>query len=316
MKLSEFYDKSPNKPPKTQILAFNNEVKEAQMMAKVTNLEVKIAHFEAIEEEKSIISGQLQEQRDENQELSATLDGNKTIIASLEAQIQEKQRLLAEVDALKRSNDQLTTSHGEMTASLTNISTNFSNQMEELVNLRESNANLDIARHSMLNESLRKDTLLQELKTVLAELKSKHEELTSFSNILGQQYTEVVETKNNLDKNNLQLQGDFLILQKQQENFKNQEKYNMERNTEAVMARIRGTMNKEVMNLQQDVKDLTKINSYYRTELSKPQHLSVGAIARQEGFKIPLASSAINYRKNNLGTGQPTLLKFGVKESS
>jgi len=316
MKLSEFYDKSPNKPPKTQILAFNNEVKEAQMMAKVTNLEVKIAHFEAIEEEKSIISGQLQEQRDENQELSATLDGNKTIIASLEAQIQEKQRLLAEVDALKRSNDQLTTSHGEMTASLTNISTNFSNQMEELVNLRESNANLDIARQSMLNESLRKDTLLQELKTVLAELKSKHEELTSFSNILGQQYTEVVETKNNLDKNNLQLQGDFLILQKQQENFKNQEKYNMERNTEAVMARIRGTMNKEVMNLQQDVKDLTKINSYYRTELSKPQHLSVGAIARQEGFKIPLASSAINYRKNNLGTGQPTLLKFGVKESS
>jgi len=316
MKLSEFYDKSPNKPPKTQILAFNNEVKEAQMMAKVTNLEVKIAHFEAIEEEKSIISGQLQEQRDENQELSATLDGNKTIIASLEAQIQEKQRLLAEVDALKRSNDQLTTSHGEMTASLTNISTNFSNQMEELVNLRESNANLDIARQSMLNESLRKDTLLQELKTVLAELKSKHEELTSFSNILGQQYTEVVETKNNLDKNNLQLQGDFLILQKQQENFKNQEKYNMERNTEAVMSRIRGTMNKEVMNLQQDVKDLTKINSYYRTELSKPQHLSVGAIARQEGFKIPLASSAINYRKNNLGTGQPTLLKFGVKESS
>ena len=43
--------------------------------------------------------------------------------------------------------------------------------------------------------------------------------------------------------------------------------------------------------------------------------MSVSAIARQEGFKMPLASSAINYRKNNLGTGQATLLKFGKKES-
>ena len=52
MKLSEYYEKGPNKPQKPQILAFNNEVKEAQMTAKVADLEAKVAHFEAIEEEK------------------------------------------------------------------------------------------------------------------------------------------------------------------------------------------------------------------------------------------------------------------------
>ena len=60
---------------------------------------------------------------------------------------------------------------------------------------------------------------------------------------------------------------------------------------------------------------LKQINTYYKNELSKPQHMSMSAIARQEGFKMPLASSAINYRKNNLGTGQATLLRFGNKES-
>jgi len=75
-------------------------------------------------------------------------------------------------------------------------------------------------------------------------------------------------------------------------------------------------MNKQTKELQQDIKDLFKLNTLYKTELSKPQHLSIGSIARQEGFKIPLASSAVNYRKNNLGTGKPTLLKFGAKESS
>ena len=72
---------------------------------------------------------------------------------------------------------------------------------------------------------------------------------------------------------------------------------------------------KTIKELNQDVETLQRINAYYKTELSKPQHMSVGAIARQEGFKMPLASSSINYRKNNLGTGQATLLKFGNKES-
>jgi len=94
MKLSEYYEKSPNKPRKPQILAVNNEVKEAQMMAKVTDLEGKIAHFEAIEEEKAVIRGQFQAQKEENGVLLRTVEENNAKIANFEAQMQEKQRLL------------------------------------------------------------------------------------------------------------------------------------------------------------------------------------------------------------------------------
>ena len=48
MKLSEYYEKGPNKPQKPQVLAFNNEAKEARMTEKMADLETKIAHFEAM----------------------------------------------------------------------------------------------------------------------------------------------------------------------------------------------------------------------------------------------------------------------------
>jgi hypothetical protein len=50
------------------------------------------------------------------------------------------------------------------------------------------------------------------------------------------------------------------------------------------------------------------------TALAKPTYVSQSAIERQEGFKIPFASSALNMRKNHLGTGVPTLLRFKRKE--
>ena len=112
------------------------------------------------------------------------------------------------------------------------------------------------------------------------------------------------------------MNGDLLVLRKQHEQLTERLTSEKIQTEQAVEQRIRGQMNKQTEELQQDVKELVNLNKHYKNELSKPQHLSVGAIARQEGFKIPLASTAINYRKNNLGTGKPTLLKFGGKEKS
>ena len=64
MKLSEYYEKNSNKPQKTQILAYNNEAKEAQMEAKMADLEAEMTHFRAIEEEKAALLGRLQFQQE------------------------------------------------------------------------------------------------------------------------------------------------------------------------------------------------------------------------------------------------------------
>ena len=58
MKLSDFSDKSAEfKPQPTQILAFNNEVKEAEMASKIASLEEKIRFVEQNAEEKAVILG-------------------------------------------------------------------------------------------------------------------------------------------------------------------------------------------------------------------------------------------------------------------
>ena len=320
MKLNDFYNKPPrnrqNRGQKGHILAYNNEAKEAELEAKMAELTAKIDFFEAREEEKSAVLGKLQAQEDQNTELLTDIASYKAQIDALEAKNQEKERVLDENSALLRTNDQLLAAQGEMTSRLADLGTEYATQAQELAQLRINNGDLEVTRQTLYNEAQNKDTLIHEMGDALSELKEQHEGLTQFSDELNRRYMEVSEAKEVLDKSNLDLSGSLLILQKQQENLSEQERYNKERVEKAVENRVRGQMNKQVTELSQDLEDLKKLNAFYRNELSKPQHLSVGAIARQENFRIPLASSAINYRKNNLGTGKPTLLKFGAKENS
>lgn len=71
---------------------------------------------------------------------------------------------------------------------------------------------------------------------------------------------------------------------------------------------------KTLTNLEEENKYLIAQQHVLETALAKPTYVSQSAIERQEGFKIPFASSALNMRKNHLGTGVPTLLRFKRKE--
>jgi len=214
MKLSDYYEKSQYKPQKPQILAFNNEAKEARMEAKMADLEAKIAHFEVIEEEKSVILGQFQVQQEENGVLSRTIRENNARIVDFEAQMQEKQRLLEEVGTLQRSNTTLDNLYGDSHAQLSELTGKYSTQAHEVTQLRTNIANLEIGQQTVYNEGLNKDTLLRELSTALTNLKEKHEGLANFSDELGRKYTEISEDRDKLDKNNIKLNADLLSAQK------------------------------------------------------------------------------------------------------
>lgn len=317
MKLSEFYsEKGSQRPQKTQILAFNNEAKEAQMTSQIATLQAKVALLERIEEEKAHIQGRFSTQQAENQRLIEELKDSHDSISNLEAQLLTKQRLEDDNVAFRHSNDQLLVAQGEMTAQLTELSTVSSSQAQKLAQLEINNASLEINKQTLYNEGLQKDTLLQEMKKALEELKQKHETLTTTSEKLSQDYTELAEDRSSLQKINKTLQEETKVLQNKHDQLIDQSSAVVAKHSKATETRTRNKMNKQIEELQQDVEELLKVNAYYKNELNKPQHLSIGAIARQEGFKIPLASSAINYRKNNLGTGQATLLKFGKKENN
>ena len=316
MKMNDFLTKDTTyKAKQAPVFNLNNEQKETQLEVKIKELESKIGVLEAIRVEKGSVDRQLETQTKLTTTHYETAQDLTKQVSDLTMELQDKQRVLGLSDSLKQENTRLATENGEAVHTLANLRMDITKKDQELGMLRNNAFNLESNKRSMMNAAQQKDTLLRELTEALGELKEQHDGLTSSSNALAKQYADVSEARDKLDTINVKLHGDVAILKIQQESSVSQEKLNLEKNTQAIERRIRGESSKKINELNQDVNTLHRLNAYYKNELSKPQHMSVSAIARQEGFKMPLASSAINYRKNNLGTGQATLLKFGNKES-
>ena len=316
MKLSDFTDKNTDfRPKKPQILAINNEVKEAQMASQIAFLEQKMVSLEQIADEKEQKSGRLEIQEGEVTRLVQEKSNLELKMSTLEGQLHEKERFLTDLESLKSQNDTLLLTQGEMSASMGVLRHDYDESSKELEQLRVNNAGLENLRSSLENTMLTKDTLIRELTTAITDVKYQYEGLISSTDQLTKSYSELADRNQALDKTNLELVSKVASVEQHQQSSEQKHKKDKEEHGKALEKRFTGALNQQITELQQDVDDLVKINKYYKTELSKPQQASVGAIARQENFKIPLASNAINYRTNNLGTAQPTLLKFSSREA-
>ena len=78
---------------------------------------------------------------------------------------------------------------------------------------------------------------------------------------------------------------------------------------------LQGTIQEMGSVMDDLIKEMTylrSLNKEYRKELAKPKFMSMGAIARREGFVMPNGKE--NLRKHYLGNAAPTLLKFKSKE--
>ena len=73
-------------------------------------------------------------------------------------------------------------------------------------------------------------------------------------------------------------------------------------------------MGKSLEDLLAEREYLNSLNDQLKYQLSKNSYASVGAIAKKEGFKMSIASSATNWNKNYLVNSRPTLLKFRARE--
>ena len=317
MKISDFYAKNTEfRPQNTQILAFNNEVKETQLESKIAFLEEKTAKMNEIAEEKTLLGKQLKEQRDSNLELiQQNTDLNNTV-SNLQGQVQEKERFLRDLESYRTQNSKLMVEHDTMVNRMSELRFDTETMHTELSRLRMNKADLEIACNSFENAAVAKEDLIKELTGTLTEVKQQYEGLIKSTDQLTKSYTEVVSVNQALDSNNTQLASKVTAMEKQQQNDEEKHKKEKENYGQALAQRYSGSLQRQVTELQENVSDLSKLNTHLKNELSKPQHLSVGAIARQENFKLPLASSAINYRSNNLGTDQPTLLKFSSREGT
>jgi SMC interacting uncharacterized protein involved in chromosome segregation len=190
----------------------------------------------------------------------------------------------------------------------------FGIQEAELDQLRVNNTNLQLNVSTYMQEGVNRDTVINELRNALGNLTDEHQSLTSFSTELSGKYTEASDMWDKLSVENAGYKETQRLLQKQKEELTNQLLVKNQQGTTEGEVRLMRNMNHQMDDLLGDIETMSKENAHLRTELSTPQRTSVGAIAKQEGFKIPLASSAVNHRKNTLGSGKPTLLRFANKE--
>jgi len=314
--MSSFYtQKTVIRPKNTQVFTLGNEAKEGELSLTISDLEQKIGTLEQIKAKKGEMESQIDIQRKRLQEELTMNQNLEKQVSDLTTKVALQERSLLQFDSFQQENKRLSDSNGQATHDLANMRFELGEQTKELERLQTHNADLDINHRSMLNATQNKEDMIRDLTQALAKLQEQHQSLTDSSNMLVKNFKTLSETKERLDTSNIKLHEEVVVLKTQQESASQQEQVNLQRRGELVEQRIRKTIAGQIDELNQDVVDLQRINAYYKNELSKPQHMSMSAIARQEGFKMPLASSAINYRKNNLGTGQATLLRFGNKES-
>ena len=317
MKMTDFLDKSTRFEAKTgKVFNLNNEQKETELTAKIGILEEKIGGLERIRDEKDLIDAQLLTQQELNTKHFNSIELLNKQVSDLTAELQDKQRVLGTFDELKQDNVRLATENGEAVHTLSNLRMDLLVKDKELNELRLNNASLDNATRSLTYAANQKESLLQELTKALEELTHQHEGLTSSSNALAREHKELQDRHTTLDKENLLKTQELILAQRHMGDAEKHEREALSAREKAVEGRIRNTFQDQIDELNQDIKDLVTLNNYYKQQLRKPNRSSIGAIAKQEAFKLPLASNAINYRKNNLGTGAVTLPRFQKKEIS
>ena len=317
MKLSEFYEKTPVSIAKKELVFdLNNAHKEAILEDKIADLQQKVVNLDEIASEKSQIQNSLDIAREENNRLIRENNDLEQKIDRLDAEVQEKHRVFEDLALLTDRFDSLSENYGTMNQDYTFLREKFGIQEEELDQLRVNNTNLQMNVSTYMQEGVNRDTVINELRNALDKLTDEHSSLTSFSTELSGKYTEASDMWEKLAVENAGYKETQRLLETQKEELTNQLLVRNQQGATDGEVRLMRDMNHQMDDLLGDIETKSKENAHLRTELSTPQRTSVGAIARQEGFKIPLASSAVNYRKNTLGSGKPTLLKFSDKELS
>ena len=317
MKLGDFYDKKPVERVKnTQVFDLNNDHKEAILGAQIATLEDRIVEIDSINGEKSHLQSLLDNKTLANESL---LGDNKTLndrIDRLDAEVVEKHRIFEDMAVMKSNFDNMSSGWGELSANLNTVTAKSEGQEAELEQLRVNNANLQIKAASDYQDTLNKKTVETELKVALGNLQQEHQALTEFSKDLSTKYTESDAMTKKLDKDSLGLHNQLAMMTSIKNELEQKLLVRNQSGSTDAEKRVRTELSKQMDDLMDDMTTIAIENKRLRADLSAPRPMSVGAIAKQEGFKVPLASSALNYRKNTLGNSKPTLIRFAHKEIS
>jgi len=335
MKYSDYLNALPNTRPVKQTVTVRDENREAILEQQIVSLKEQLTkHTDQLKtiDELKRKNGVLNRDR---QEYSSKLDSSTASLIKVNSQLENQTKLVNDIKSVKQQLD-------SKEESFTNLHIKSVEQQRELTKQQDEIVNLTIDKH-LLEENqvhLQRQTTYAEQKheDITGEIKfvkRKFVELGSVSEAMTEQYNKIQQELNGrvdqctllrttiqmLEEEIATVNGsnsslheslnslqDFYVNTKDELNYSETESNKLESSLESLLTTLQ--------NVESENRYLMDKQHHLEVALSKPKYISESSIARREGFRIPLASAALNMQKNYLGTGKPTLLKFRTKEST
>ena len=333
MKFNEYLNGDPSPKRPIQNFTIRDENREALLEQRIVELDTQLTKLTDQQTKVHDLESKNSNLSRDIDTVSTKLAGSENTLKAVQQQLTDQQDLQNNLQRVRQQTQEVQDSFQTMKLELDGQYRVTTKQQEEIMSLTATKGLLEIgqeeAQRKHRNEEENTKYLRVQQENLQEMIRAEHEN-----------YTESLTT--------IQTHVDYINKLEQQNRFfrasvaRLEEEFNMEHTKSTSLQnsldslafvndenRSRYTSSsEEVQELQNSVTQLlmslniaedknlymTEKQEYLEAVLAKPKYASVASIARSEGFKMPLGGMAINARKNYLGTGKPTLLKFQTKE--
>jgi len=333
MKLGKYlqYPEAP-KDVKTSFV-LKDEVGEAGLKEKIIGLEHTLQIRTDQEQEVKALQERYNSLHNNYEKNRADLSNAQEKLQGLEIQNGHTSQKLEELSKIESLYNYIEPKYNKMTDDLIEYKALAQGQSSFLEDLKIKEENLSSSYFSLSQEYNKLEANHNNLITNYDTVRKQQEELLDANNMLSaqQDYLEK-DREDTLDKNSILEQRIEYVLNQDDgikdenaaiKNTKQADENRIQQKQDEVKVLLLDkdkleheikTTTARFLDIQEENMDLHSLKNEYEAFLRKPRYASQEAIARIEGFKIPLAMSAI--KRNSLGNSKATMLRFKKKEKA
>jgi len=333
MKFSDYLNAEPSPRKVTQTFNVRDENRESILEQQLAQVSSELKSFEDQTNELMSLRQSTTNLNSERNDLSKELSNTKAKVAELSSQLDKEVRLKGLIRSLESQVRNHEQHQQEATEEANMNAVKLAKQETELLKMAADKMLLETYQQELNIKVSFAEQKKEEITGELNSFKNKFNDIDTSAKEVMNKYIESQKEvslsidqkkilRNKIEKLESELVYNRTLSFSLNENMKAvQEFYEASQNNLSFSKTEASKLDETVTGLVKTLTNLEEENNYLivqqhvlETALAKPTYVSQSAIERQEGFKIPFASSALNMRKNHLGTGVPTLLRFKRKE--
>ena len=333
MKLGKYlqYTEVPKEAKTSFVL--KDEVGEAGLKEKIIGLEHTLQILTDQEQELKELQERYNSLRRESEQNREKLSNTQEKLQDLEVKSEGNFHRLDELSKVENLYNYIEPKYNKLTEDIIEYKALAQGQSFSLEDLKTKEKNLSDLYYSLSQEYNKLEAEHNNLVINYDTVRNQQEELLDANNILSaqQEYLEK-DREETLDKNSILEQRIEYVLNQDDEikhenstikNIKQEDENRIQQKQDEVKVLLIAkdklehsikTTTARLLDIQEENMDLHFLKTEYEEFLRRPRYVSQESIARMEGFKIPLAMSAI--KRNSLGNSKATMLRFKKEKAN